>query len=110
MLLLSLFSSLSWYGSLVMPDILGPDLYLCVYLLFLARDALSVLERFALYFISWWAIASHATHLLIVLTLSLLLALLALIIQGPLRRHLKVAAELTAIIRSEERRVGKEGR
>jgi hypothetical protein len=98
MLLLSLFSSLSWYGSLVMPDILGPDLYLCVYLLFLARDALSVLERFALYFISWWAIASHATHLLIVLTLSLLLALLALIIQGPLRRHLKVAAELTAII------------
>src|ERR1700761_4337855 len=30
-LFLSLFTSLSWYGALAMPDILGPDLYLCVY-------------------------------------------------------------------------------
>jgi hypothetical protein len=98
MFLLSLSSSLSWYGSLVMPDILGPDLYLCVYLLFFARDTLSVLERSALYLLSWWAVASHATHLLVVATLSLFLALLAIVGQRPLRRHLKVASEVVAII------------
>jgi hypothetical protein len=98
MLLLSLFSSVSWYGSLVMPDILGPVLYLCVYLLVFAREALSIPERFALYLISWWAIASHATHLLIVVTLCALLAFLAFLRKGQLRKHLKVAAELTTII------------
>ena len=35
--LLSLLTSLSWFVSLIMPDILGPVLYLCIYLLVFAR-------------------------------------------------------------------------
>jgi hypothetical protein len=37
--LLSLLTSLSWFVSLIMPDILGPVLYLCVYLLGLPERA-----------------------------------------------------------------------
>jgi hypothetical protein len=98
MLFLSLFSSLSWHGSYAMPDILGPDLYLCVFLLVFARDTLSLVERWAVYLIAWWAVASHATHLPIVLCLCFFLALLAVFQPKPLRSYLKIAGELTAII------------
>ncbi len=98
MLFLSLFSSLSWHGSYAMPDILGPDLYLCVYLLVFARNTLSRIERWAVYLIAWWAIDSHASHLPIVLCLCLLLALLAMFRSKPLRSYLRIAGELTAIL------------
>ena len=73
----SLLTSLSWYVSLVMPDILGPLLYLSVYLLVFARESLSRLDRIALYPLVWWAIASHTTHLLLVSGLCVLLLPLA---------------------------------
>ena len=98
MLLLSLLTTLSWNGAFVMPDILGPDLYLCVFLLVFARDTLSRAERWALYLISWWAIVSHATHLMIVIALCCSLALLALFRPMTFRKHLRIAGELTAII------------
>src|SRR5271154_679250 len=43
--LLSLLSSLSWFASLVMPDILGPLLYLSIYLMVFARETLSRTEH-----------------------------------------------------------------
>jgi hypothetical protein len=98
MFLLTLLTTLSWNGAFVMPDILGPDLYLCVFLLVFARDTLSRVERLALYLISWWAIVSHATHLMTVIALCCSLALLALFRPVPFRKHLRIAGELTAII------------
>ena len=47
--LLSIFTSLSWYASLVLPDILGPLLYLSIYLLVFAGSTLSRAERGPLY-------------------------------------------------------------
>jgi len=46
-MILSLLTSASWFASLIMPDILGPLLYLCIYLLVFARDTLSRPERIA---------------------------------------------------------------
>jgi hypothetical protein len=39
--MLSALTSLSWYVSMIMPDILGPALYLTFYLLVFARETLS---------------------------------------------------------------------
>lgn len=97
MLLLSLFSSMSWFASFAMPDILGPVLYLCIYLMVFARDTLSQSERVTIFLISWWAVASHASHLLVVLSLFFVLALLAIFQQKALR-NLRRAGELMAII------------
>jgi hypothetical protein len=96
MLLLSLLSSVSWFASFVMPDILGPVLYLCVYLLVFARESLSRLERLALCLISSWAIASHSSHLLIFASLCFFLVLLS--IRHFNRAQLRVGLELTAIL------------
>jgi len=53
--------------------VLGPVLYLCIYLLVFAD--LSRGERLTLYLIAWWAVTAHATHLLLAAGLCLLLAL-----------------------------------
>jgi len=95
---LSLGSSLSWYGSLMMPDILAPNLFLCVYLLVFARDTLSRAERCLVYFVSWFAIASHGSHLLIVVALALVLAMLAILTRRSLREYRRVAVELAVLI------------
>src|SRR5277367_803995 len=73
---LSLLTSLGWYVTLILPDILGGTLYLCIYLLVFARKTLSRAERVALYAIAWWGVASHATHLLLAAGLCVLLAVL----------------------------------
>lgn len=98
MLLLSLLSSVSWFASFAMPDILGPVLYLCVYLLVFARDSVSRLERWAVYLIAWWAVASHSSHLLVAVSLCVLLAILSILHINPIRIRLKPALELTAIV------------
>ena len=78
-LALSLCTSLSWYVSLVLPDILGPALYLSIFLLVFAGQTLSRMERWSLYAIAWWGITSHATHLLLAAGLCLLLGFVALL-------------------------------
>lgn len=95
---LSLFSSLSWFGSFVMPDILGPDLYLCIFLLVFTPESLSRAERTLVYLISWWSITSHATHLLIAVALCGSLAVIAVSQPMPLRRYTWIAARLATII------------
>jgi hypothetical protein len=81
--LLSLLTSLSWFVSLIMPDILGPLLYLCIFLLVFARETLSRVERVAVSAIAWWAMASHMTHLMLAAGTCILLLFLLLIF----RRH-----------------------
>ncbi|MBZ5528206.1 MAG: hypothetical protein LAN71_09945 [Acidobacteriia bacterium] len=59
------FTSLPWFISLIMPDILGPVLYLSMYLLIFARKSLSRGEHAILLAIAWWSVASHVTHLML---------------------------------------------
>ncbi len=74
MLLLTLLTSVGWYTSFVMPDILAPVLCLAIYLLVYAGDSLSRVERIALSLIAWWCITAHGSHLLLAASLCLLLA------------------------------------
>ena len=75
---LSLLTSVSWYVSLLMPDIYGPLLYLSVYLLVFARETLSRCELWALSAFVVWATTTHATHLMLAAGLCALLAILLL--------------------------------
>ena len=83
---LSACTSLGWLVSWIMPDILGPLLYLSIYLLVFAYEDLSRAEFVAVILIAWWGAASHITHLVLGMGLCILLiAVLAL--QRQLRRH-----------------------
>ncbi|MGO9318551.1 MAG: hypothetical protein ACLPXT_06180 [Terracidiphilus sp.] len=97
-LFLSLLTSASWYADFIMPDILGPLLYLSFYLLAFARDTLSRAERWGLYLIAWWGITAHATHFLLAAGLFLLLLLFAAFERLPFLRRLQSLGELAAII------------
>jgi hypothetical protein len=96
--LLSLFTSLSWYVSLIMPDILGPVLYLCVYLLVFAPETLTHAERLAVALSAWWAVASHATHLILAVGLCALLTLLLVLRRQFIQRRWKVVGEVAIIV------------
>jgi hypothetical protein len=98
MALLSLLTSLSWYVSFIMPDILGALLYLCIYLLVFARDTLSRAERWSLAPIAWWAVAAHSTHLLLSVGVCILLALLLLLRWKPMLARGRSIAEVAAIV------------
>jgi hypothetical protein len=97
-LLLSLGTSVGWYSSLVLPDILGSVAYLAIYLLAFARDSISRAERLSLYLIAWWGIASHATHLLLAAALCLLVATMLALQRQSLRRVLLSTLEVAAIV------------
>ena len=96
--LLSLLTSVSWYSSLIMPDILGPLLYLCIYLLVFAREDLSRSDQVALFLIAWWGITSHATHLLLAIGLCALLALLLVLRLPWMRGRWKAVGEVGLIV------------
>lgn len=97
--LLSLLTSLSWFVSLIMPDILGPVLYLCIYLLVFAQETLSRADRVAVILIAWWAVASHATHLMLAAGMCVLLALLLVLWRRQsMFRRLKAVGEVGMIV------------
>jgi len=93
---LSVLTSASWYVSLVMPDILGPTLYLAIYLIVFARDTLSKTERILLAIIACWAVASHATHL--ILGGLICAALIVLLAFKSFRPHFRAVCEVFAIL------------
>ena len=95
---LSLLTSMSWFLCLIMPDVLGPILYLCIYLLVLAPETLSRAERFAVILIAWWGIVSHATHFALASGLCLLLAMLWALRLPALRGRLSQILQVAAII------------
>jgi len=74
--MLSVTTSVGWYACFVMPDMLGPVLYLTIYLLVFARETLSVREQCAVCAIAGWAMGSHCTHLALACGLCVLLGLL----------------------------------
>jgi hypothetical protein len=96
--LLSLLTGLSWFVSLIMPDILGSVLYLCIDLLVFARETLTRAERVAVMLIAWFAVASHATHLMLAAGLCVLLALLLLLRHRSLHPRLRAVGEVAMII------------
>lgn len=71
---LSVLTSLSWYISMLMPDILGGPLYLAIYLLAFARQTLSRAEQGIVAALAIFCATSHSTHLLIAILLCILLA------------------------------------
>ncbi len=97
-LLLSLFTGMSWYSTLIMPDILGPLLYLSIYLLVFAPETLTRAQRIILYVISWWAITSHCSHLLLAAALCILLALLFALNRQTFRRRILPVLRVAAIV------------
>jgi hypothetical protein len=70
--LTSVTTSLSWYISFVMPDILGAPLYLAIYLLTFARSTLSRAEQGIVATLAIFCATSHSTHLLIAIFLCIL--------------------------------------
>jgi hypothetical protein len=96
--LLSLLTSLSWFVSLIMPDTHGPVLYLCIYLLVFARETLSRVERLVVILIAWWAVASHATHLMLAAGMCVLLASLLVLRHQSTRRRLRAVGEVALIV------------
>jgi hypothetical protein len=98
MLFLSLLTGVSWYACFIMPDILGPLVYLCFYLLAFARDTLSRAERWGVYLIAVWGITAHASHLLLAAGLFVLLVLFAAFGRKPFWRRVRSLGELAAII------------
>lgn len=94
---LSLFTGLGWFVSMIMPDILGPVLYLTIYLIIFARDSLTRAEHLTLVVIAWWAAASHITHLILAAVFCVLLfALLAF--RRSMRPWLGSTAEVAIIV------------
>ena len=95
---LSLLTSASWYVSLVMPDVLGPLLYLCAYLLVFAPESLSGGEHGTVVAIAWWAAVSHVTHLVLAAGLCALFALLWMAGRAPARQFLRGTCELALVV------------
>lgn len=96
--LLSLTTSLPWYVCVIMPDILGPDLYLAIFLLVFARESLTTRERGAVSVIALWAITAHSTHLMLAVFICLLLAVLLLARFPPMRNRGRVLATVVALV------------
>jgi len=95
---LSLLTSLSWYVSIIMPDILGPVLYLIFYLLVFARDTLSRAERLTISGIACWAVTAHSTHMMLAAALCVILLLVLLLQRQQTRRVARAAGEIGAIL------------
>jgi hypothetical protein len=76
---LCLLTSVAWYVSFVMPDILGSVLYLCLYLLVFARSSLSWWEACGVAIVACWSITAHGSHLLVTTSLLCVLAALWLV-------------------------------
>lgn len=107
---LSLLTTLSWFAALILPDILGPILYLCIYLIVFARETLSRFERAAVLVMIWWAVASHGSHLLVAAGLCALLILLSVLhCKFMQQRWLAVGAVILVILFSVAAQVGLNG-
>ncbi len=95
---LSTLTPLSWYVSIVMPDILGPALYLTFYLLTFARETMSRTERLTISGIACWGVTAHATHMILGAGLCALLIGVMLLQRRPKRQFYRAAGEMVAIL------------
>ena len=96
--LLSLLTGVSWYSAFIMPDILGPLVYLSIYLLVFAPETLSSAERVSLYPIAVWGITAHTTHFMLAAGLWLILVLFAAVERRHFLRRMRSLAEVAALL------------
>ena len=96
--LLSALTTASWFTTLIMPDILGPLLYLSIYLLVFASETLSLRERLAVASIAWWGITAHATHLMLAVAAALILAAFLLLRRQSLELWKRLAQVVLVIL------------
>jgi hypothetical protein len=94
---LSVLTSLSWYISMLTPDILGVPLYLAIYLLAFARSTLSRAEQGIVAMLAIFCATSHTTHLLIAILLVALLAVFKLLTLRSQRAKPKLTLVTTTI-------------
>jgi hypothetical protein len=73
---LSFLTSVAWYASFAMPDILGALVYLGLYLVVFAGESLRPWEAAAVSAIVWWGAMAHNSHLLLAFVECLLLVVL----------------------------------
>ena len=97
-LTLAILTSVGWFVCLIMPDILAPALCLSIYLLIFASDSLSRTERIGVILITWWAIASHASHLILAVWMCVALTVVVFLQSRLIRRSLKTIAPLVCIV------------
>ena len=95
---LTLLTGLGWVVSLIMPDIMGPVLYLSIYLLVFARETLSRAERLIVVSIAFWAAASHISHLMLAAGICVLLALLLVVRGRSTRLRWSAVGEVAMIV------------
>jgi uncharacterized protein YceK len=87
MAVVSSTTSAGWFVSFMTPDVLGPVLFLSVYLLLFVPEMLSRWERVALMVVAWWSLASHSAHLLLTAGLCVVFGALWLLRWSPMRRR-----------------------
>ncbi len=87
MAVVSSLTSAGWFVSFITPDVLGPVLYLSVYLLLFVLEMLSGWERVVLMVVGWFSLASHSTHLLLTAVLCVVFGALWLLRWTPMRRR-----------------------
>ena len=95
---LSMFTGLGWFVGWIMPDILGPVLYLSIYLLVFAPESLSSAERLIVVLIAWWAAASHFTHLVLAAEMCVLMASLIVLRRKSTRGCLRSVGGVAMIV------------
>jgi hypothetical protein len=95
---LNMFTGLGWLVGWIMPDILGPVLYLSIYLLVFALENLSRVERLIVILIAWWSVASHVTHLVLAGSLCVCLALLLLLRRVRTRERLRAVGVVATVV------------
>lgn len=78
-LALSICTGLPWSVCWLLPDVLGPLLYLSLFLLVFARESLSRTETTLLSILLIFCADSHLTHLTLAIALCILLAILILL-------------------------------
>jgi hypothetical protein len=78
----SIFTGLSWYTSLLMPDIFGAPLYLAIYLFAFARKTMRPVEQIALAALAIFGALAHASHLLLAIGLCATLWLVWLLLRA----------------------------
>ena len=97
-LTLAALTSVGWFVCLIMPDILAPALCLAIYLLIFAPATLSRVGRVTVIFIAWWAVTSHASHLILAVWMCLALTAVLLLQRRSIRRTLRTIAPLVWIV------------
>jgi hypothetical protein len=95
---LALLTGVGWVVSLIMPDIMGPVLYLSIYLLVFAPESLSRAERLTVVPIACWAAASHVTHLIVAAGMCVLLAALLVFLRQPARLRWRAVGAVAMIV------------